>query len=203
MTCPSATPRGLSWPAKTPTSAGATLNLHANISRRLIDALTVTTIYQTNPHVDARLRAADFANLVVRTARGEMEPRQALVQLPLVVNIARQGTSEIPLAHIMATAQKIGRRPGMLWAGVAEGFPYADVPQMGMSFVAISDGSQDPALAAAEDLGALVWSYRDDLQAIGLSVAEALDLADDAQDGPTALLDVGDNIMRTTRSCCA
>lgn len=173
---------------------GATLDLHANISRRLVEALTVTTVYQTNPHVDAFEQASTCAELIVRTARGEIAPKQALVEVPVVVNIARQDTSERPMAGLIAAAADAAKRPGMLWAGVVEGFPYADVPHMGMSCVAIHDGDRAVATSAAAELAAEVWSCRDDLQARGLSVAEALDIARREPHGPVVLLDVGDNI---------
>lgn len=173
---------------------GATLDLHANISRRLTEALTVTTVYQTNPHVDAFEQAITCAELIVRTARGEIAPKQALVEVPVVVNIARQDTSERPMTDLIAAAADVGKRPGMLWAGVVEGFPYADVPQMGMSCVAVHDGDRDAATSAAAELAAEVWSRRDDLQARGLSVAEALDIARREPRRPVVLLDVGDNI---------
>lgn len=173
---------------------GTVLDLHANISVRLVEAMTVTLVYQTNPHVDARARAIDCTDLLARTARGEIVPRQALESLPLVVNIARQDTSESPMAGLMARAAEIAQRPGMLSASVVEGFPYADVSHMGMSCVAIHDGDQEAATAAARELAAAVWERRADLQAQGLSVEEALDLAERESHGPVVLLDAGDNI---------
>lgn len=176
------------------TPVGASLDMHANISRRFINALTVTTVYQTNPHVDAWHQAVNCADLVVRTIRGEIRPEQALVPLPLVVNIARQDTGELPMSTLVSTAATIGRRPGMLSASVVEGFPYADVPQMGMSCLAISDGDPSAARSGAHELASAVWSHRDHLQASGVSVEEALDIAARETRGPVVLLDVGDNI---------
>lgn len=173
---------------------GAALDMHANISQRLIDALTITTVYQTNPHVDARERAIECADLVVRTVRGEIRPEQALVSLPLVVNIARQDTNVSPMADLVAAAADVARRPGMLSASVVEGFPYADVAQLGMSCLAIHDGDRSTAVDAARELADKVWGCRDDLQAFGLSVDAALDVAEQQADGPVVLLDVGDNI---------
>lgn len=173
---------------------GATLDLHANISQRLIDALTVTTVYQTNPHIDARDRAIDCADLIVRTVRGQIRPRQALLQLPLVANIARQDTSEPPMSRLIAGAASIARRPGMLSVSLVEGFPYADVPHLGMSCLAIHDGDQAAARSAAQELADEVWANRDGLQAHGLSVEDALDIAERESRGPVVLLDVGDNI---------
>lgn len=173
---------------------GASLDMHANISRQLIDPLTITTVYQTNPHVDAKDRSLECADLVIRTARGEIQPYQALVPLPVVVNIARQDTNEPPMSELVAAAAEISRRPGMLSASVVEGFPYADVPHMGMSCLAVSDS--DPAVAdcAAQELAGAVWNRREELQTEGLGVEAALDIAERERQGPVVLLDAGDNI---------
>ena len=173
---------------------GAVLDLHGNVSPALVDALTVTLAYQTNPHVDAAVQGARCTELVVRAARREIAPVQVLTTLPLVVNIARQDTGEEPMASLVAAAARVAARPGMLWAGVVEGFPYADVPHLGMSCLTVHDGDRLAAEWAAWELAEAVWNRRDDLQAAGLTVDDALDLAESESSGPVVLLDVGDNI---------
>jgi microcystin degradation protein MlrC len=172
---------------------GAVLDMHANVSEQLIAALTITLAYQTNPHIDAREKAVVCAKLVIDAADGRIEPEQALVQLPLVVNIARQDTNEPPMSDLVDKARALGDRPGMLSVSVLEGFPYADVPHMGMSCLAVSDGDAAQAEAAARELADEVWRRRADLQAQGAPVDEALDIAVREQ-RPVVLLDVGDNI---------
>ncbi|MPY97932.1 MAG: MlrC domain protein [Actinophytocola sp.] len=173
---------------------GATFDLHANLSHQVIDALDVATVYQTNPHIDARHQAIKCADIVVRTVRDEVRPTQSLVPLPLVVNIARQDTSEQPMADLIATAAAIADRPGMLDTSLIQGFPYADVPHMGMSALAIHDGDESTAAKAAAELAEVIWATRAELQARGLTVDEALDAASLDPTGPVVLLDVGDNI---------
>lgn len=173
---------------------GATFDLHANLSARLIDALDVATVFQTNPHVDARGRALKCADMVVRAVRGDVRPRPALVPLPLVVNISRQDTSEQPMAGLIDAATAIADRPGMLDASVVQGFPYADVPHMGMTALAIHDGDDAAASSAATELAEAIWAVRADLQAQGFSVDDALDVAGRELVGPVVLLDVGDNV---------
>jgi microcystin degradation protein MlrC len=172
---------------------GAVLDMHANLNQRLLDALTVTLVYQTNPHVDAKQQAVRCAQLVAQTVRGEIQPRQAMVALPLVSNIACQDTSEQPMACLLTKARELASRPGILSVSVVEGFPYADVPQLGMSCLAIHDGDPDEARSVAEELAAAIWERRQDLQTTGTSIDDALDIAA-AERGPVVLLDAGDNI---------
>ncbi|MEU3274257.1 M81 family metallopeptidase [Saccharomonospora sp. NPDC006951] len=173
---------------------GAVLDLHANVSRRLVDALTITLVYQTNPHIDAAEKGIRCVDLLARTASGEIRPVQELVRLPLVVNIARQDTAEQPMSSLVAKAAEVAARSGMLSASVVEGFPYGDVPDMGMSCLAIHDGDRSVARAAAEELARAVWEEREELQACGLDVDAALDIAEHEAGAPVVLLDVGDNI---------
>jgi microcystin degradation protein MlrC len=48
----------------------------------MVAAATVTVLYRTNPHLDARIDAFECAELIVRTMRGEISPVQALVTPP-------------------------------------------------------------------------------------------------------------------------
>src|SRR5439155_19345564 len=93
---------------------GAAHDMHANLSQQMVEQATVTTVYQTNPHLDARDRALECADLIVRTIEGDVHPVQALEMPPLLVNILKQFTGEDPM-HGIAEAGKLARsRPGIL-----------------------------------------------------------------------------------------
>lgn len=173
---------------------GVTPDMHANLSQKLIDNATVTVVYATNPHLDPKPRAEECAELIVRTIKGEIRPVQALEMPPLVVNIVKQYTGEEPMKSIVAGIPEVLARPGILSASVAEGYPYADVEEMGMAFLAISDGDPAAAREAARYLANLAWERREALQGDVLSVTEALQYAAEAPEGPIVLMDVGDNI---------
>jgi microcystin degradation protein MlrC len=72
--------------------------------------------------------------------RGEIHPVQALETPPLVINIVKQWTDENPSRRLMADVEAVLQRPGMLSASAVLGYPYADVEEMGMSFLAVHDG---------------------------------------------------------------
>jgi microcystin degradation protein MlrC len=173
---------------------GLALDMHGNMSREMIAAADVTTVYQTNPHIDARAQALDCARLVIRTVRGEIRPTTAIETPPLIVNILNQGTADRPMSDLLKLAEAERRRPGVLAVSVVEGYPYADVAEMGMSFIAVTDN--DPKLAAeiARKLAKAAWSMRVALNAGGTPVDEALLRAKAAPAGPVVLFDVGDNV---------
>jgi microcystin degradation protein MlrC len=173
---------------------GLALDMHANVSRQMVENADVTTVYQTNPHIDAYDQALLCARLVLRMVRGELRPRTALRMPPLLVNILRQGTSDAPMSELLRIADAQRRRPGVLSVSVVEGYPYSDVAEMGMSFIAVTD--DDAALAddVARTLADAAWSMRAELNTGGTPIDEALMRAAAAPAGPVVLFDVGDNV---------
>jgi len=177
---------------------GMALDLHANVSHRMVSNTTVLNTYQTNPHLDARSRGREVAELTVRAARGEIRPVQALVTPPLVINITRQWTGESPMRELIRVAEESYRSAGVLSVSAVQGYPYADVPEMGMSFHAVSDA--DPALAqhTAHRLAQHAWNHREQMRPALPSpeeaLREALTLSRNAS-APIVIMDVGDNIL--------
>lgn len=173
---------------------GMALDLHGNISQRMIENSTACVFYRQNPHLDPTPRAFECAEIIYRTVRGEVRPVQALETPPLVVNIVKQFTGEEPMASLMRACDEVIASPGMLSASVIEGYPYADIADMGMSFLAVADGDPAVARAAARSLARLAWEKRVELQGDVPSPTEALTHAMRAPKGPVVLMDVGDNI---------
>jgi microcystin degradation protein MlrC len=173
---------------------GMALDMHANVSPAMVEPADVVTVYQTNPHIDAREQALVCARLVVQTIRGQIRPRTALAMPPLVVNILCQGTSDKPMSDLLAVADAQRQRPGVLSVSVVEGYPYADVPEMGMSFIAVTDNDQALADDVAHQLARAAWDMREPLNQGGTPVDDALRQAQAAAAGPVVLFDVGDNV---------
>ncbi len=175
---------------------GVALDMHANMGAAMVELATVCVGYLTNPHVDARVRGRRCAELVVGTMRGRIRPTTALARLPLLVNILRQNTGEPPMSQLVELAEKAMRYPGVLDVSLFEGFPYADVPGIGMSVAVLTDGDAESARVVAGALADEVWARRDDMQGIAVDPAQALAGAAERLRGgrTTLLLDVGDNI---------
>lgn len=173
---------------------GVSLDLHANVSAAMCAHSDVLNTYRTNPHVDAREVAQEVAELVIRTVRGELRPTQAFAPLPAAINILCQNTGESPMRDALADARATMAQAGVLSVSVAEGYPYADVPEMGMAVVVVTDDDQAAAGRHARALAERVWARRAGFDTTAPGAAEAVALAAAAPAGPVLLLDVGDNI---------
>lgn len=176
------------------TPVGAVLDMHANVSPEMAAAADVLVAFWTNPHVDARERGVDCADLVVRAARGAIAPVLALEQVPAVINIVRQSTRESPMRELVEHAVRSMDEPGILSVSVVEGYPYADVPEMGMSVLVVADGDRRLAARVAADLGRRVWHERDAFDGHIPAPGPAIRAALTGPPGPAVLFDVGDNV---------
>ncbi len=171
-----------------------TLDLHANVSERLIENVTATTIYRSYPHLDQRERGREAARIMNQILEGEASPIQSLVKPPLAITILAQETTKEPMAGLYRALVETIQQPGIISASIAPGFAYADVEEMGTSFLVVSDGDQQQAREAAVKLANQAWRQRDRLNLTGTPVDEAVEQVAQAELTPITLLDAGDNV---------
>jgi microcystin degradation protein MlrC len=168
-----------------------TLDLHANVSARMVELADAIVAYRTNPHLDQRERGEEAARLLARMLRGEVRPVMGFAAPPLAVPIAAQKTDELFLFEDLETV--LGW-PGILSASVCLGFYYADVEEMGTSFLAVSDGDEALARRAAEWMAERAWARRAELVRALPTPGEAVAAAMVSREKPVVLMDVGDNV---------
>lgn len=171
-----------------------TPDVHANMSQAMVEHTTATVVYRSNPHLDTRERGLETARLMARTLRGEIRPVQWLEMPPLAINILKQHTFEPPSLGLVEDAEAAAARPGILSASFVLGYPYADVPEMGSSFLAVADGDPDAARDAARWMARRAWERRAEFIADAPSPEAALREAAADPGRPVVLMDVGDNV---------
>ena len=170
-----------------------TLDPHANVSEQMMKTCNATIAYRSNPHLDQRQVGEQAARLMARTLRGEIKPVQHQTVPKIAISIDRQHTTAEPCSPLYALADEILQTPGVLTNSIILGFPYADVEELGSSFIVVTDGNESLAQESAEKLAAYLTEHRAEF-ACGLpEVEEALDQAASVSD-PVCLLDVGDNV---------
>jgi microcystin degradation protein MlrC len=171
-----------------------TLDLHANVSPLMVEQTDAIVGYRTNPHLDQRERGLEAASLMARTLRGEIRPVQAAAHPPWIIPIDQQNTAVEPAAGLYRRAQQMrDSQPNLLSTSVAMGFYYADVAEMGASFIAVADGDLELAQRAANQMARESWEQRAAFASSLASIDEAVAIAAGAGETPVALFDVGDN----------
>lgn len=163
---------------------GITLDMHANISKETVANTDACVVWRTCPHLDTKLRGRKCAELIYRAAKGEIKPVQYIEMPPMLVNIVKQFTGQEPMKSLVDDCFAANERPGILDTSIAEGYPYADVEEMGMSWIAISDGDLDSARETAKWMAERAWQKRADLNNPVPGIREALTMAQERYVGP-------------------
>lgn len=172
---------------------GVPQDLHGNHTRWRVEVADVIVGYDTFPHVDMAERGKETAEIIYRTIKGEVRPTMAICQLPMFWSTRCQITAQPPMTEVMDRLHEMERRPGVLCMTVATGFPWADVPEVGSSVIAVTDNNLSWAQELADEMGDWIWERRRRWYSPPLSVEEALDAGEKQGRFPIILADHADN----------
>jgi len=136
----------------------ATIDLHANISERMVEAADAIISYQTNPHVDQRERAVDAARLIRRLLAGERLSK-AFIRMPIVAPSVRLLTANGPYADLIAYGQS-RRSEAIPVVSVVGGFAWSDTPENGLAIM-VYGADMAAAEALARDIAERAWADRE------------------------------------------
>ncbi|MDE2638097.1 MAG: M81 family metallopeptidase [Chloroflexota bacterium] len=170
------------------------LDMHGNISPRLVELADVLLAYDTNPHIDAYARGSDAAEIMARLLRRELQPTSAYARPALLLPAQSTGTEAAPLSFVHARAAEIKAKDGVISIAVMAGFAYADTPFTGPSIIVTTDGQPELAQNAANELSDLLNRHRESALPIYLQPAAAVAEAKRFERGPVILVDSADNI---------
>lgn len=170
------------------------LDFHGNVSPQMAETANVIIGYQTYPHVDQRQRGLLAAQLLSRAVKGEIKPVCYIAKPPMLLNLLGQDTAREPMAGLMRQCRAAEQLPGVLSVSLMAGFPYADVPEMGASVIAVTDGNRAEAKNVAEELAGAMWNVREQLNVVSPQPEEAVRKALACTKLPALLIDLGDNV---------
>jgi len=170
-----------------------TLDLHGNVTRRMVENANAILGYERYPHDDVCATGVRGASLLLRAARGEVRPVIGHAKLPLVLTAFNASTSgDGPFAHLMQQAKAMERAPGVLSTSLFFVGSYLDMPDMGCSSLVVADADPEQAVQGAEALARDFWGQRRAFAVRSLSVAEAVARGRAIEGGPVLLLDTAD-----------
>jgi microcystin degradation protein MlrC len=170
-----------------------TLDLHGNITRRMVESCTAILGYEQYPHRDTFHTGERAAELILRVCRSEVSPVMACAKLPMLLT-AFHGTTDgdAPFGKLMRKAKELEFQPGVLSASMFFVGSYIDVPEMGSSALVVSDHDFELAAASARGLASEFWRTRNAFSVETVPVAEAVRRGMAIDGGPILLLDTAD-----------
>jgi microcystin degradation protein MlrC len=172
-----------------------TLDLHANVTRRMADNANALIAYRTYPHIEQYERAWQGAELLERAMQGEIRPKTVIARRPMLYGLDHGRTQRGPMAELIARGEALEQRGDALVVSICAGFSHANIRDVGPSVTVTVDGSAPQGRAIAEEFMDYAWATRDFTTVKLLSVAEAVALArrGQASDKPLVIADYTDN----------
>ena len=173
----------------------ATLDLHANVSERMVRSIDAFIGYRTNPHLDMRERGAEAA-AAIREMLAGLRPQAAFVRLPIVPPTVTLLTAAGPYAEMINLGQR-RMTPEILNVSVMGGFAYSDTADNSLAVVVTARHDKPAAERLAYEIAELGWANRarfyPRLTPLEEAVEKALAVGRDRSLPALAFADVADN----------
>lgn len=133
------------------------LDLHGNISQRTIEQTQGLVAYRNNPHTDACETAERAARLLDQILTTNQEPKSVWAQPPIMWPPTGTGTADDPMRTLESMARAIETSHDEIAAvNIMGGFSFADTPDTGVSFAAVTFGDVEQARQELQQL--VDWS---------------------------------------------
>jgi microcystin degradation protein MlrC len=163
----------------------APLDLHGNLTARMVGHLDFFCGYHENPHTDCFDRGREAFRMLPALLAGAVRPHCALEHVPMLIPPTTTARADVPGrdgaigADMNAAAAAVEAWPGVLDATVFHGFFKSDTPDVGVhvavtvDLAAPGDGAALARRGAAE-LAGWVWARRERFRQKNLSPADAV-----------------------------
>jgi microcystin degradation protein MlrC len=163
---------------------------HSHLTQQRLDALDLMVMFKEVPHIDFADRAEEVVDLALRMARREIRPHVAVYDCRMLEMLP---TSREPMRSYVDRIKALEGRDGVLSISVVHGFSAADVPDVGIKLIVITDNQPEKGRALARALGEELFSLRGTTGHTYYGIDAAIDQALAEPRGPVVLTDVWDN----------
>ena len=170
----------------------AELDLHGHQTSAKLEAADVLIYFKEYPHIDAVDRANELFDIAVAMIERDLRPTMATYDCRMLGMFA---TTREPLRGFVSRMKELEKQPGILSVSLVHGFPWSNMPDIGMHTLVVTDNDQSLAESTARQLGDWVWQNRNAILIPFVSMDEAIDtvLGSEPADFPFVLADTADN----------
>jgi microcystin degradation protein MlrC len=178
-----------------------TLDLHANVTRKMCELAEIVLSYKTYPHIDMREIGRQGADILQRTMAGEIRPRTLRVHRPMLDEVNGGRTDVGPMIARVERAKAYEAEPDVFAVSINAGFGNADIAEVGPTVLVTYQGDETSHRAFAESIADDIWARRFEVLNRYYPVDEAALICksyrrgegNPAKDGPIIVADYADN----------
>ncbi|HET6961996.1 MAG TPA: M81 family metallopeptidase, partial [Terriglobia bacterium] len=138
-----------------------TLDLHANITGRMVALADAIVGYHTYPHVDMFEVGQKAARLMLRILRGEVCPQMAYRKLPLIIQAENSQTTSGPMYRLIRAARALEQSGKAKAVSIFPVQPWMDIAEMGCAVVAVTNGNLHAAQRQADSIASRLWDHKE------------------------------------------
>jgi microcystin degradation protein MlrC len=141
----------------------ATFDPHGNEDEAFLQHADMAFTVKYYPHYDPYLQGERAARMLVRAIRGDYKPAHVTVKVPIISPTVVQWTGASPWMDLVQRALTWEARQPDVYVNFFFGFPWSDVPDVGMTFQVLTNGEPELAQKIAHDMASTAWRLRDAL----------------------------------------
>ena len=141
----------------------ATFDLHGNEDEQFLKHADMGFAVKYFPHYDEYLQGERAARMLVRAIRGDYKPAHVTIKVPIVSATVRMWTGASPWMDLTQRALVWEARETDVYVNVFFSFPFADVPDIGITIQVLTNNNAKLAAEVARDIAALAWRKREAL----------------------------------------
>ena len=169
----------------------ASLDLHCNLTRRMVTCADAFFPYDYYPHTDTYEAGMRAAKCMWDTLEGRVHPTMAYH--PLDFLLSYMPTAEPCMAGYVAEAQALRGEGNIINVNVLHGFFASDIEETCLSVVAVTDGDLEKAQEICDGFAARIWEDRANLRRSFWDIDKAIDDALEKGEFPVVFADISDN----------
>lgn len=171
----------------------ATLDIHTNLSDRMVQAADGLFGSKEYPEIDSRERGREAIGFLAGMVSGTVDPVKAHRHLPLVPHGVKQYIGAEPAKSLMALCRQVEQKAPMLNCTVYFGYPDADVPFLGTHVLALANGDREVAERTAALISNHIWDRRFEFVGLPPTPEVCLQQAIDHPGSPVIIAESSDN----------
>jgi microcystin degradation protein MlrC len=141
----------------------ATFDLHGNEDEEFLKYADMAFTVKYFPHYDGYLQGERAARTLVRAIRGDYKPSHVTVKVPIISPTVLQWTGASPWSDLVQRALVWEATEPDVYINVFFGFPFADVPDVGMTIQVLTNGNPELAAKINRDMAETAWRHREAL----------------------------------------
>lgn len=171
----------------------ASLDLHANVTKKMSTLTDVLVGYHTAPHIDQFDTGARGMSCLLDILNKKISPTMAHIALPMILPPENGRTTEGPFSNVMNLVKSLEKRSDIVAASAYAVQPWMDLPEMGCSVLVVTNADPSTAELEAKNIAHTFWQKKDAFTQHLITADEIICLAQNTNQKPFIIADSSDS----------